>query len=308
MTALPPRARGLIDGQTAEMLAITHQGVFRVSADGSTSDVTPPFSWHCAAAGGGAVVLAGSDRLAWHGADGKVAAAAAPSAGVSHLAVLAERVAAVSGAGRLTVWERIGAVERSVDLDLEPDGLAFDEDGSRVVAWGWDGAGDPALAVVELDASGPTVVRPPTPWPTADTGAALLTGGVLAVGGVDRVVLLSPSGEPLTEVTLPGLERITGCGAAMGWFRHRGGDDIAVGCGHFDSALGTLSVDAESAITTADPFPEFAAVRESVLVTAGVGPRLLEIHRMTAAGWQPTVTVELPDRPATVAEAAPVGE
>ncbi|MGS0685620.1 hypothetical protein ACVBEQ_10810 [Nakamurella sp. GG22] len=308
MTARPPRARGLIDGQTAEILAVTHQGVFRLHSDGSTSDVTPPFSWHCAAAGGGAVALAGPDRLEWRGTDGEVAAAAAPAAGVSHLAVLAQRVAAVSGSGRLTVWERLGAGERSVDLDLEPEGLAFDEDGSRVVAWGWDGAGDSALAVVELDRGGPRVVRPHTPWPPADTGAAPLTGGVLAVGGVDRVVLLARNGQPLTEVELPGLERITGSGAAVGWFRNRGGDDIVVGIGHVDSVRGALTVDAELPVTSADPFPEFAVVRDSVVVTVGVGPRLLEIHRMTAAGWQPTVTVELPDRPATAAEAAPVGE
>jgi hypothetical protein len=312
MTARPARARGLVDAQTAEVLAITHQGIFRRHADGSTSDVTPPFSWSCAGAGGGAIAVAGPDRLQWHGADGRVASTAVPPGGVCHLAVLADRVAAVGRAGRLTVWERIdhdpaGGAQRSVDLDLEPDGMTFDADGSRVAAWGWDGKGDPAMAVVELGAGRLTVSRPQTPWPAADTGAAPLTGGALAVGGVDRVALLSGTGEPLTEVALPGLERVTGSDAAVGWFRNRGDDDIVVGLGHVDPS-GVLTVDAELPFTAADPFPEFAVVRGSVVVIVGAGPRELEVHRMTADGWEPVVTLDLPDRPATDTEAGLTGD
>ncbi len=311
MTARPPRARGLIDSQTAEIVAITHQGIFRLHADGSTSDVTPPFSWSCAAAGGGAVAVAGPERLEWHGAVRRVVSTAIPAGGVSRLAVLGTCVAAAGSAGRLTVWERMDddpadGAQRSVELDLEPDGMAFDADGSRIAAWGWDGAGDPAMAVVELAAGGPTVAATRTPWPAADTGAAPLAGGALAVGGVDRVVLLSGTGELLTGTALPGLERVTGSGAAVGWFRNRGDDDIVVGLGHVDFPGRALSVDAEWPFTAPDPAPEFAVVRGSVVVIVGVGPRELEMHRMTADGWEPVVTLDLPDRPATDAEASPV--
>jgi len=302
MTGTPRRARGLIDADTGELLAVTQQGISWLRADGSRVDVTPDHLWDCVAAGGGAVAVAGPEAVQWHGPDGSVLTAAAPAEPTYRVAVAGRVVAGAGAAGRVTVWRSMDAEPLSVGLDVEPDGIAVDAGQSRVSVWGWNAGGTAAMTVLEYGDRSLTVVEPSTPWPPPDSGVAVgLADGMIAVGGSDSVTVLSKGGERRGYTELPGLERVTGSRSGLAWIRSFGDDEIVVGVGRLLDHAGGVAVRivAEFPVpdTTTDPFPEFAATFDGELVlAAGVGPHALAVHRLSETGWATPRLVDLPDR------------
>ena len=292
----------MIDADTGDVLAVTQHGISWLRADGSRVDVTPGYLWDCVGAGGGAVAVAGPEAVQWHGSDGSVLTAVAPAETTYRVAVAGPVVAGASAAGRVTVWRSMDAEPLLIDLDVEPDGIAVDAAQSRMAVWGWDAGGTAAMTVLAYGDRSLTVVEPSSPWPPPDSGVAVgLVDGMIAVGGSDSVMVLSKGGERRGRTDLPGLERVTGSLSGLAWIRSMGDDEIVVGVGRLLDHAGEVAVGvvAEFPVPDADidPFPEFAATFDGELVlTAGVGPHALAVHRLSETGWATPTLVDLPDR------------
>jgi len=299
MTVTPSRARGVIDAETGALVAVTGQGISWLRPDNAGVEVTPDFVWGPVAAGGGAVAMAGSEYLRWHGPDGAVRTLPAPTEDSYRLAVAGPAVATVSEQGQLTCWRSVDSVPHTGTVNFEPDGLAFDPTGSRVAVWGWDAGGVAVMAVFGWDTSSLTVTTPVEAWPAPECGVAFLAGGAIGVGGSDSVIVLSATGEKLARSSLPGLERMAGSASGVAWIRSAGADLLVAGVGVFPGPGGAMALRlaAEAPDPATDPFPEFAAMPGGeLLLVAGIGPHEIAVHRLTGDGWSEPTTVRLPAR------------
>jgi len=297
MTNTPRAARGVVDAATGDILAVTRNSICWVGAAGPAVDVTPDFVWTCVAAGGGSIAFAGPDAVEWHGPEGARLTRTAPVEEPYRLAVCKTGVATVSRSGLLSTWRSLDAAARTVVLDFEPDGLALDTGGSRIVGWGWDELGNSAMTVLDLADRQLVASTPASGWPAADSGVAVgLTEGMIAVGGTDLLVVFSSDGQQRASLPLSGLERVTGGADGLGWIRSVGDSQIVAGIGRLRDAGGQLTVDVTTELPVphldADPFPEFALVAGGdLLLTAGLGPRSLAICRMAENGWSESTLV-----------------
>jgi hypothetical protein len=289
MTRTPTRARASIDTVTGELLALTEQGITRLTADGAAVDLTPIFDWECAAIGSGAVAVAGGGPIEWTAADGAQARIALPDSRIHRLAVAGPLVAGTTDDGRLLIWRPPAGTAAWSDLGFEPDGIVIGSD--RVCVWGWAEDEHAALAVFRADGA---PVMPTQPWPRPDVGAALgLADGVIAIGGTDALTLVSAAGQVVGSVDLPGLERIAGSGVELAWVRAQ--NRLVVGTGHLVGLRPEIHVTAELPMPGDDPFPDLAVVPGvGVLLAEGAGTHRVVLHRLAGDAWADPVRYDLP--------------
>jgi hypothetical protein len=118
--------------------------------------------------------------------------------------------------------------------------------------------------------------------------------GLVCVGGVDEVVVVSPSGEALCGHRVDGLERLVGSRAGLAWLRTVG-DRTVVGTGVPVGARGgdCLRAVVEADLPGHDEFPEVAVVEGLGAVVVAGGPGELRVHRLDRGRWAEPVDVPL---------------
>jgi hypothetical protein len=285
MTTVPVRARGILDPGSGALLALTWSAVTWIGSDGRRVDLTPEHAFDAAAAAGGAVVLAGEDRLTWwDGANARTLAAP----GLYRVAAAGRALAGATVDGEVLVWRDVDSPAEHWHAALEPNEVALDVVRSRVAVWGARGR-VAALATAEVRAGGIVADRPDPPWPEATGGVAFpLSGGALAVGSADGVDVLAPDGKPLRRLPLPGVEQlaVSASGATLAWIRTAEADSptVAGGAGVPERPLpGDKSGLVHLAVTDAP----------AVVVIEGAAPDRLHLHRLTREGWAEPAVIDL---------------
>jgi hypothetical protein len=293
MTRTPPRAHGLIDPDTGNLLAMTLWQVTWVLGDGPRVDATPDHSWEVAAAGGGAIALAGEGWLTWRGSAEPVQLEAV---GVYRLAVAGQLVAAVTADGEVLVWPdaEVPAETLHGRVNFEPEGASWDPGSRRLVVWGWLADGATELAMFAISADGLDAVRPDTPWPAPAGGIAFpLRAGSLGVATTDTLAVVGADGQPRSRRDLPGIERLAGFGSTIAWVRVADSDGRPV-VGTAQLSGDHIGPFMEFPMPDEDPFPHLAVVPGGPVLVVGTGPDQLTRYRLNADGWAEPTRYNLP--------------